>query len=170
LQKEYAILKTPVKIGDYDRVESYAQSLTKGEEQLLITRNCKFYLTDGKGGYLEFKTINSGITLDEVTQKIYDLNTNLSSDIADLESVVTNLGLKFDKYITQSEFEQLSASVSELDTNINEKINQIDTKISQIDTEIRDIMTSIEEFIITDAEADAAITQIWNEVSIEWLK
>lgn len=169
MQKEYVILKTPVKIGDYDGVESYAQSLTKGEEQLLITRNCKFYLTDGKGGYLEFKTINSGITLDEVTQKIYDLNTNLSSDIADLESVVTNLGLKFDKYITQSEFEQLSANVSELDTNINEineKINQIDTKISQIDTEIRNIVTSIEEFTITYAEADAAIIDVWNEVGV----
>lgn len=141
MQNQYVVLKSPVKIGDYDRVDSYSKSLVKGEEQLLVTRDCKFFLTDGNGGYLEFKTINSGITLDEVTQMVNNLNTSLTqnitdrntdlsksisdldtkienqlnlanNDIATLKETVTNLGLEFNSYVTQEEFDNLSATVT----------------------------------------------------------
>jgi hypothetical protein len=141
VQNQYVVLKSPVKIGDYDRVDSYSKSLVKGEEQLLVTRDCKFFLTDGNGGYLEFKTINSGITLDAVTQMVNNLNTSLkqnitdtntdlsksisdlntkienqldlaNNDIATLKETVTNLGLEFSSYVTQEEFDNLSATVT----------------------------------------------------------
>lgn len=122
MENKYVILKSPVKIGECERVASYAGSLTKGEEQLLITRDLKFFLTDGKGGYLEFKSINSGITVDEVTQRLTDLNNSLSQNIEDLDTktnskiislqdAVNALNLKFDSYVTTTEFDNLKTQV-----------------------------------------------------------
>ncbi len=122
MQNKYIILKSPVKIGDYERVASYSGSLTKGEEQLLVTRDLKFFLTDGKGGYLEFKSINSGITVDEVTQKLNDLDNKLSDEISDLDTktsgdtktlkdAVDALSLKFSGYVTTTDFNSLKAQV-----------------------------------------------------------
>lgn len=122
MQNKYVILKSPVKIGSYERVASYAGSLTKGEEQILVTRDLKFFLTDGKGGYLEFKSINSGITVDETIQKLNDLNSSLSKNIEDLDTKTNNqiislhdavdaLNLKFDGYVTTTEFNNLKAQV-----------------------------------------------------------
>ncbi len=122
MQNKYIILKSPIKIGDYERVASYSGSLTKGEEQLLVTRDLKFFLTDGKGGYLEFKSINSGITVDEVTQKLNDLDNKLSDEISDLDTktsgdtktlkdAVDVLSLKFSGYVTTTDFNSLKAQV-----------------------------------------------------------
>jgi hypothetical protein len=122
MQNKYIILKSPVKIGDYERVVSYSGSLTKGEEQLLVTRDLKFFLTDGKGGYLEFKSINSGITLDEVNQKFKDLDNKMSDKISDLDDKSSNdiktlkdavdaLSLKFSGYVTTEDFEDLKTKI-----------------------------------------------------------
>lgn len=125
MQNKYVILKSPVKIGDYERVASYSGSLVKGEEQLLVTRDLKFFLTDGKGGYLEFKSINSGITFDEVTKKLNDLDNKLSKEINDLDSTTSDniknikslqdavdaLSLKFLGYVTTTDFNDLKAQV-----------------------------------------------------------
>ncbi|AGF59622.1 uncharacterized protein (DUF427 family) [Clostridium saccharoperbutylacetonicum] len=122
MQNKYIILKSPVKIGDYERVASYSGSLTKGEEQLLVTRDLKFFLTDGKGGYLEFKSINSGITFDEVNQKLKELDNNISDKISDLDSknskdiktlndAVDALSLKFSGYVTTEDFDNLKTKV-----------------------------------------------------------
>lgn len=145
MQNEYVILKSPVKIGDYDRVKSYAQGLTKGEEQLLITRDCKFYLTTGAGGYLEFKTINSGITLDQVTKMVSDLNTNLSSDITTLENAVTSLGLEFDKYIDRTEFEQLATKVDNLTVDVDDLTTRMDNVETDADHSNRTILDKFSE-------------------------
>ncbi|MDF2885421.1 MAG: hypothetical protein K0R54_5995 [Clostridiaceae bacterium] len=122
MQNKYIILKSPVKIGDYERVASYSEGLTKGEEQLLVTRDLKFFLTDGKGGYLEFKSINSGITLDEVNQKLKDLDNKISDEISDLDDksskdiktlkdAVDALSLKFSGYVTTEDFEDLKTKI-----------------------------------------------------------
>jgi len=122
MQNKYIILKSPVKIGDYERVASYSGGLTKGEEQLLVTRDLKIFLTDGKGGYLEFKSINSGITLDEVNQKLKDLDNKMSDKISDLDGKSSNdiktlkdavdaLSLKFSGYVTTEDFDDLKTKV-----------------------------------------------------------
>lgn len=111
MSPEYVVLKSPVKIGDYDRVESFAKGLVNGQEYLLVTRDCKFFLTNGNGGYIEFKTINSGITMDQVNKLISDLDTKTNGDITTLETAVVSLGLEFDGYITRAEFEALALTV-----------------------------------------------------------
>lgn len=129
---EYIVFKSPVKIGDYARVDSYAKGLVKGEEHLLVTRDCKFYLTDGKGGYLEFKSINSGITMDEVNQKLLDLQNSLTTEFTDydnslhqditnlsnstnskiilLQDAVDALQLEFNDYVTVTQFNAMVAA------------------------------------------------------------
>lgn len=85
----------PVKIADTEYVESYSAKLINGEEQLIITRDCRLYLTDGNGGYTEFKTINSGVTLLEVQKLIDVLNEELSSKVdgtnLDLETITNKI-------------------------------------------------------------------------------
>lgn len=118
-------LKFPVKIGEENRVKIYSSSLINGEEQLLITRDCKFFLTAGDGTYKEFETINSGITYDnvikllndldiKVTKSVTDLGTLLNGDIKTLEDTVANLELKFNSYVTENEFQALVVNVEEI--------------------------------------------------------
>ena len=45
--------KFPIKVGDESNVKNYASTLTNGEEQLLISRDGKLYLTVGDGSYKE---------------------------------------------------------------------------------------------------------------------
>lgn len=57
----------PVKIGDEKDVENYSKSLIGGEEQLLIAREGKLYLTDGLGGY---KPIGGGGSNNGATNEV----------------------------------------------------------------------------------------------------
>lgn len=49
----------PVKVGDAADVLDYAAALIGGEEQLLITREGKLYLTKGDGTYIECSKVSS---------------------------------------------------------------------------------------------------------------
>lgn len=126
---EYVILPSPVKIGDRERVESYSKTLVDGQEQLLITRDCSLFITDGKGGYLEFKTINSGMTREEIEKLINDLSTEVLSKVDDINikldatasninSLINDINLKFKGYVTKEEY---------------------DTKIQEIENKLKDI-------------------------------
>lgn len=119
---EYIVFKSPVKIGDYARVDSYAKGLVKGEEHLLVTRDCKFYLTDGKGGYLEFKSINSGITMDEVNQKLLDLQNSLTTEFTDYDN-------------------SLHQDITNLSNNINPKIILLQDAVDALQLEFNDYVT-----------------------------
>jgi hypothetical protein len=118
-------LKFPVKIGQGDRVKTYSSSLINGEEQLLITRDCKFFMTVGDGTYKEFETINKGITYDKVTdlvnnldikltKNITDIGIALTGDIKTLKDAITSLELEFKNYVTETEFQSLTSIVDAL--------------------------------------------------------
>lgn len=83
--KSYTILKTPVKIGDESTVPAYASTLTHGEEQLLVTRNGKLFITDGAGSFVSFR-INSSYD----SSQIDDLLIDIQSDIADVDTKATH--------------------------------------------------------------------------------
>lgn len=123
---EYVILPSPVKIGDRERVESYAKTLTNGQEQLLVARDCSLFITDGKGGYLEFKTLNSGMTREEIEHAIEEIQSeytegfnSLSEDYTkhkeDNDKLFKELNLKFEKYVTTEELDK----IKELATHSN---------------------------------------------------
>lgn len=123
---EYVILPSPVKIGDRERVASYAATLTEGQEQLLIGRDCSLFITDGKGGYLEFKTLNSGMTREEIEHAIEEIQSeytegfnSLSEDYTkhkeDNDKLFKELNLKFEKYVTTEELDK----IKELATHSN---------------------------------------------------
>ena len=123
----------PVKIADTEYVASYSAKLVNGEEQLIITRDCRLYLTDGKGGYTEFKTINSGVTLLEVQNLINELdekvsgyidniNTDLDTITNTINQLITNINLKFEGYVTKEDY--------------NKKIAEYDGKIVEYDSNI----------------------------------
>lgn len=63
----------PIKIGNEEDVKDYSNSLIGGEEQLLITREGKLYLTDGNGDY-----INAGGT---------DANSHIHDNAAQLNKI-----------------------------------------------------------------------------------
>lgn len=123
----------PVKIADTEYVASYSAKLVNGEEQLIITRDCGLYLTDGKGGYTEFKTINAGITLLEVqdlinklneklSKKIDNINTDLDTITNTINQLITDINLKFEGYVTKEDY--------------NKKIAEYDGKIVEYDSNI----------------------------------
>lgn len=141
----------PVKIADSEYVKSYSEKLINGEEQLIITRDCGLYLTDGQGGYIEFKTINAGITLLEVQELLDNLNTELSDKITSLDTklskeiddinsnintitntinqLITDINLKFEGYVTKEDY--------------NKKVEEYDGKIIEYDTDIKSLKDSI---------------------------
>lgn len=126
----------PVKIADAEYIASYSAKLTKGEEQLLITRDCRLYLTDGNGGFLEFKTINSGITLkevqdivDELNNRVNDkflevdneistINTNIDLITTNINRIISDVNLKFEGYVTKEEHD---SKVQELKNLISQE-------------------------------------------------
>lgn len=71
----------PIKVGDSSGIDTYASTLISGEEQLLITRDGKQYLTKGDGTKIEVSDI---IVVDALpnsqiqANKIYILSTNFS--------------------------------------------------------------------------------------------
>lgn len=102
------IMKFPIKIGDLARVYDYSKTLTHGEEQLLITRDCKFYLTIGDGTYKEFPTVNTGMTESQIKNLVNTLDKEMLDKINDTRLSVTNLAddirVQFLKYITRDEY------------------------------------------------------------------
>ena len=123
----------PVKIADTEYVASYSAKLVNGEEQLIITRDCGLYLTDGQGGYTEFKTINAGITLLEVqdlinkldeklSEKINDTNTDLNTITNTINQLIADINLKFEGYVTKEDYDK--------------KIAEYDGKIVEYDSDI----------------------------------
>lgn len=69
----------PIKVGDSSGIDTYASTLIGGEEQLLITRDGKQYLSKGDGTKLDISDIEFVDTLPQNNiklHKIYILSTN----------------------------------------------------------------------------------------------
>ena len=67
----------PIKVGDSSGIDTYASTLIGGEEQLLITRDGKQYLTKGDGTKIEITDIItvSELPVSPIPFKIYILST-----------------------------------------------------------------------------------------------
>ena len=125
----------PVKITETKYVASYSAKLVNGEEQLIITRDCRLYLTDGKGGYIEFKSINSGVTLLEVqklidkldeklTNEINDTNNDLDTLTSTINQLIADINLKFENYVTAEQLNEVAEDAKHTNRNTLDKLSQ----------------------------------------------
>ena len=76
----------PVKVGNKNGIDTYVATLTNGEEQLLITRDGKQYLSKGDGTKIEVSDVIVVDTLPEnniQSNKIYILSSNFSLNYYD---------------------------------------------------------------------------------------
>lgn len=76
----------PIKVGDSTSLDTYVTTLTNGEEQLLITRDGKQYLSKGDGTKLDISDIEFVDTLPQNNiklHKIYILKSNFSLNYYD---------------------------------------------------------------------------------------
>lgn len=125
----------PVKIGNASRIAAYAAQLIHGEEQLLITRDCKLYLTDGRGGYKPFDTINSGITRDDVEKIVKELQSNTDDDIDSINQLISNIQDILEQ--SQDEIDNLKDKTN----NSNEEINVLKEKAEHDNRDVLDNFT-----------------------------
>lgn len=168
-------IRFPVKIGEESRVATYSATILQGEEQLLITRNGKLFLTDGKGGLFSFKT-NEVYTIKEIDDK-FTINTGiLNQKIENLTNDVVSLAIQFDDYLKKSDFDTFKL-------NTDNNIYIIDAKLIELDHlgthSNRDALDLISKDVdgnllfngtklavsieTTDAEIDTTIKTIWGE-------
>lgn len=160
-------IRFPIKIGDRDRVEPYAATLTHGEEQLIVTRDCCLYLTNGNGGYSVFKT-NNGVTEDVLQDTVNRINSdiedaiekinediNSNTELIDttnntLTNLISTLGL---------EFEKINKTIQNLNKKI-ESLEQSEIHASNVKVDVEEngaiIKKSLQE-VITDLLRGAII-------------
>lgn len=125
----------PIKVGNETEVSTYANSLTNGEEQLLITRYGKLYLTNGLGGYTEITDVIPVDTLPENGAKLYKMYL-LSGD----KSINIYDGSSWNKY---GGIGSGVSTVASSTTNGNILINGVETKVYTSDgnaTKLNNIM------------------------------
>ena len=70
----------PIKVGDSSGIDTYASTLISGEEQLLITRDGKQYLTKGDGTKIPISDVIvvTSLPSSPFLDKIYILSSNFS--------------------------------------------------------------------------------------------
>lgn len=159
----------PVKIGNASRVAAYAAQLIHGEEQLLITRDCKLYLTDGNGGYSVFKT-NNGVTEDvlqdtvnrinsDIEDAITEINKNINSNTELIDTtndtlinLISTVGLEFEKYLSKDDFKLFNTALNDAISSINNRIDNIkidvpddvEEQLNQLRSDVDDINKTIQ--------------------------
>lgn len=172
---EYKKLNFPMKIGNEDNVLKYSKALKNGEEQLLVSRTGKLFLTNGAGGYLSFIS-NSVYTQSEIDDKL-TINTGaLNQKIENLDNAVAAIRVEFGNYVLKTDFNtfkmSMENSIFDLDTKIvNLKNDTTHSNISilkKFDEDVngnplyqgKKLATNIET---TDAEMDTDIKMIWGD-------
>lgn len=149
--KEYKNIQFPVKVGEDDRVQIYASSLINGEEQILITRTGKIYLTDGKGSYLDLRS-NNVFTKEEISHLLQNLDTTLNEatnvKIADLDS---------DIKIVDTKTNELADLIEAIKNSFNDSIEQnllvIEENKNSIENNLESFKLETTESILNISEA-----------------
>jgi hypothetical protein len=184
---EYKKMKTPIKIGNEVDVPTYAASMKNGEEQLLVTRDGKLFLTTGLGTYFSFKQ-NNIYDKGEIDQKFLDFKTDYDSKINTLSAAIVSLGNEFSKYVLKTDYDVFKLNTNNSISSIDDKIVDITDDMMQMSLDIaaveakaehsnRDVLdklsmdadgnplfdgaklaTSVET---TDAEMDTSMNTIW---------
>lgn len=168
-------IRFPVKIGEESKVAIYSATLLEGEEQLLVTRDGKFFLTDGKGDFFPFKT-NEVYTIKEIDDK-FTINTGiLNQKIETLTNDVVSLAIEFDDYLKKSDFDTFKLNTDNNIYIIDAKLIELDELGTHSNRDILDLLSkdvdgnllfngtklavSIET---TDVEIDTTIKTIWGD-------
>lgn len=168
-------IKFPVKIGEDERVAIYSATLLQGEEQLLVTRDGKFFLTNGKGGFFPFR-INEVCTIKEVDDK-FKINTDvLNKKIENLDKSVVSLGVEFNNYLKKSDFDEFKLNLDNSISVIDTKLIEVDNVSTHANRDILDLLLKDADgnllfngaklavnIEITDAEMDTTINTIWGD-------
>lgn len=134
--------KFPMKIGDESRVVEYAKTLVNGEEQLLLTRNGKMYLTNGAGGFLEYKfnNIYDSTEIDEkMEEEIKKIVDTIDKLKADSLNEFTSLSERIDN--NKKDFEDAldvfkndtNASISIIEESVTLLVESLDSVIGNIE-------------------------------------
>lgn len=140
-------IEYPVKIGVEDRVAIYAATLLQGEEQLLVTRTGKFFLTDGHGSFTPFSINDIGDYVKTVDYDAFKLSIQNSISTLDgaILDVIDDLG-DTTTLATHSNRDVLDKFSEDADGNPLYDGNKLATSVE-----------------ITDAEMDTDINTIWGD-------
>lgn len=89
INKSVRTIQFPVKVGEDERVATYAASLINGEEQVLVTRSGKLFLTNGTGGFLDFRS-NSIYTREEMDAILKTNSDNIDGVVRYINSEISS--------------------------------------------------------------------------------
>lgn len=125
---DYKKIKTPVKIGETTNVDAYAASLKNGEEQLLVSRTGKLFLTNGAGSYLAFKC-NDLYNVKETDDKFAASEEAINEKIQNLSDNEVSLRNEFSNYVLKNDYDtfklQTENNISDLDSGIQDLIDDL---------------------------------------------
>lgn len=124
----------PVKIGNEVDVKAYSESLIKGEQQLLVTVEGNFFITNGDGTFSEFNGNNAKDGILALHKLISDLENN-KSDISHKHN---------DIYYIKDEINNIINEVDKADAEINDKILKINKDIVDVNLEISKLDSKID--------------------------
>lgn len=125
---EYKKIRTPLKIGAETDVEEYSKTLKNGEEQLLVSRTGKLFLTNGYGSYLAFKC-NDVYNAKEIDDKFTASEEAMNQKIQVLSDAEVSLRNEFINYVLKNDYDtfklQTENNISELDSAILDLIDDL---------------------------------------------
>jgi len=125
---EYKKIKTPIKIGETENVDAYAASLKNGEEQLLVSRTGKLFLTNGAGSYLAFKC-NDAYNIKETDDKFASSEKAINEKIQNLSDNEVSLRNEFSNYALKNDHDtfklQTENNISDLHSGILDIIDEL---------------------------------------------
>lgn len=119
----------PIKVGDSSGIDTYVATLTNGEEQLLITRDGKQYLSKGDGTKLDISDIEFVDTLPE---------NNISSD----KIYILKGGTDYSLHYHDTEWRTLGSSIGIDDANLSTTSTYSSSKIVSLINNQGDYNTS----------------------------
>lgn len=91
----------PIKIGEYNNLINYAKLLRKGEEQLLISRDNKLLISDGRGGIIPLPQRHTDEELDDFIKNNTYLNNKITENRINQISKLGVVASKDSPYIVE---------------------------------------------------------------------
>lgn len=109
----------PVQIGNEADVRLYAESLTKGERQLLITEEGNMFITNGDGTFNETNGNNAKNKIAQISSKIEKLEEKINESSSDISQEISGI---------KESLDEAGRLISDLDVaidNLSDTINNL---------------------------------------------
>lgn len=157
VNKSIRTIQFPVKIGEEVRVIPYSASLTEGEEQLLVTRNGKLFLTNGKGGFIDFRSNNvyTKPELDAIlkanSDNIDGVVEYINSEISDVREYALGMDIATNKKVDKNtediklNKDTIEENKNSIESNLESFKNDTETSILSIEDSIKSILEKLQD-------------------------